>query len=159
MLIRSGELLPNLVEVEVSETELMDNPTRSQEVLLQLSELGLRFVVDDFGTGYTSLATMQHLPVVGLKIDRSYVSTISSVPADAAIVRSTIDLSHELGLSVCADGVGDAATLARLAEFGCDTAQGVHLSGPVGMELLPTRIAELESAVRGWIGSTDRARV
>ncbi len=159
MLIRSGELLPNLVEVEVSETELMDNPTRSQEVLLQLSELGLRFVVDDFGTGYTSLATMQHLPVVGLKIDRSYVSTISSVPADAAIVRSTIDLSHELGLSVCADGVGDAATLARLAEFGCDTAQGVHLSGPVSMELLPTRIAELESAVRGWIGSTDRARV
>ena len=159
MLIRSGELLPNLVEVEVSETELMDNPTRSQEVLLQLSELGLRFVVDDFGTGYTSLATMQHLPVVGLKIDRSYVSTISSVPADAAIVRSTIDLSHELGLSVCADGVGDAATLSRLAEFGCDTAQGVHLSGPVSMELLPTRIAELESAVRGWIGSTDRAHV
>ncbi|KLR61233.1 diguanylate cyclase (GGDEF) domain-containing protein [Actinobacteria bacterium IMCC26207] len=159
MLIRSGELLPNLVEIEVSETELMDNPTRSQEVLLQLSELGLRFVVDDFGTGYTSLATMQHLPVVGLKIDRSYVSTISSVPADAAIVRSTIDLSHELGLSVCADGVGDPATLARLAEFGCDTAQGAHLSGPVTMDALPTRIAELEGAVRGWIGTSDTAHV
>ena len=159
MLIRSGELLPNLVEIEVSETELMDNPTRSQEVLLQLSELGLRFVVDDFGTGYTSLATMQHLPVVGLKIDRSYVSTISSVPADAAIVRSTIDLSHELGLSVCADGVGDPATLARLAEFGCDTAQGAHLSGPVTMDALPTRIAELEGAVRGWIGTSDNAHV
>ena len=159
MLIRSGELLPNLVEIEVSETELMDNPTRSQEVLLQLSELGLRFVVDDFGTGYTSLATMQHLPVVGLKIDRSYVSTISSVPADAAIVRSTIDLSHELGLSVCADGVGDPSTLARLAEFGCDTAQGAHLSGPVTMDALPTRIAELEGAVRGWIGTSDNAHV
>lgn len=159
MLIRSGELLPNLVEIEVSETELMDNPTRSQEVLLQLSELGLRFVVDDFGTGYTSLATMQHLPVVGLKIDRSYVSTISSVPADAAIVRSTIDLSHELGLSVCADGVGDPATLARLAEFGCDTAQGAHLSGPVTMDALPTRIEELEGAVRGWIGTSDTAHV
>jgi len=157
MLIRSGELLPDLVEVEVSETELMDNPTRSQEVLLQLSELGLRFVVDDFGTGYTSLATMKDLSVVGLKIDRSYVSSISNVPADAAIVRSTIDLSHELGLSVCADGVGDPETLARLAEFGCDTAQGRHLSGPVTLEALPARIAELESAARGWIGSTDNA--
>ncbi|MEI7886563.1 MAG: EAL domain-containing protein [Actinomycetes bacterium] len=156
-LIRSGELLPDLVEVEVSETELMDDPGRSQDVLMQLSELGLRFVVDDFGTGYTSLATMQHLPVVGLKIDRSYVSTISSVPADAAIVRSTIELSHELGLSVCADGVGDPATLARLAEFGCDTAQGSHLSGPVTLDLLPARISELESAVRGWMGTADNA--
>ncbi|MEX0767487.1 MAG: EAL domain-containing protein [Microthrixaceae bacterium] len=159
MLIRSGELLPDLVEVEVSEIELMDNPTRSQEVLSQLSELGLRFVVDDFGTGYTSLATMKDLAVVGLKIDRSYVSSISSIPADAAIVRSTIDLSHELGLSVCADGVGDPVTLAGLAEFGCDTAQGSHLSGPVTLEALPSRIAELESAVRGWIGSADSARI
>ena len=155
LLLRSGELRPELVEIEVSETELMDDPARSHEVLARLAALGLRFVVDDFGTGYTSLSTMQHLPVVGLKIDRSYVSTIATVPSDAAIVRSTIELSHQLGLSVGADGVPDAATLARLAEFGCDLAQGYHLSGPVPLELLPARIAELETAVRAWIGTAD----
>ena len=155
LLLRSGELRPELLEIEVSETELMDDPARSHEALARLSALGLRFVVDDFGTGYTSLSTMQHLPVVGLKIDRSYVSTIATVPADAAIVRSTIDLSHQLGLSVSADGVPDAVTLARLAEFGCDVAQGYHLSGPVPLELLPGRIAELETAVRAWIGTAD----
>ena len=81
------------------------------------------------------------------------------MPADAAIVRSTVELAHQLGLSVSADGVTDAATLARLAEFGCDVAQGFHLSGPVTLEMLPTRIAELESAVRGWIGTSDTADV
>ncbi|MHB1137327.1 MAG: putative bifunctional diguanylate cyclase/phosphodiesterase [Microthrixaceae bacterium] len=155
LLLRSGELRPELIEIEVAETELMDDPARSQEVLARLSAMGLRFVVDDFGTGYTSLSTMQHLPVVGLKIDRSYVSTIATVPSDAAIVRSTIELSHQLGLSVGADGVPDAATLARLADFGCDLAQGYHLSGPVPLELLPGRIAELETAVRAWIGTAD----
>lgn len=159
LLLRSGELRPELVELEVSETELMDDPARSQEVLAQLAGSGLRFVVDDFGTGYTSLSTMQHLPVVGLKIDRSYVGSVTSSPADAAIVRSTIDLSHQLGLQVSADGVPDAATLARLAEFGCDMAQGFHLSEPVTLDLLPGRIAELESAVRGWIGSPDTADI
>jgi len=159
LLLRSGELRPELVELEVSETELMDDPARSQEVLARLASSGVRFVVDDFGTGYTSLSTMQHLPVVGLKIDRSYVATISTVPADAAIVRSTVELAHQLGLSVSADGVPDAATLARLAEFGCDVAQGFHLSGPVTLEMLPARIAELESAVRGWIGTADTADI
>ena len=139
----------------VPEPELMDDPARSHEVLTKLSSLGLRFVVDDFGTGYTSLSTMQHLPVVGLKIDRSYVSTVATVPADAAIVRSTIELSHQLGLTVGADGVPDAVTLARLAEFGCDLAQGFHLSAPVPLDLLAGRIAELEAAVRAWIGTAD----
>jgi diguanylate cyclase (GGDEF)-like protein len=155
LLLRSGELRPELIEIEVGETELMDDPARSHEVLTKLSSLGLRFVVDDFGTGYTSLSTMQHLPVVGLKIDRSYVSTVATVPADAAIVRSTIELSHQLGLTVGADGVPDAVTLARLAEFGCDLAQGFHLSAPVALDQLAGRIAELEAAVRAWIGTAD----
>lgn len=159
LLLRSGELRPELVELEVSETELMDDPARSHEVLTRLAGSGLQFVVDDFGTGYTSLSTMQHLPVIGLKIDRSYVASVATNPADAAIVRSTIELSHQLGLHVSADGVPDAATLARLAEFGCDMAQGFHLSEPVSLDLLPARIAELESAVRGWIGSTDTADI
>src|SRR5690606_1322336 len=122
--------------------------------LAHLSSLGAKFVVDDFGTGYTSLSTMQHLPVVGLKIDSSYIATITAAASDAAIVRSTIELSHELGLSVGAEGVSDAQTLAKLAEFGCDYAQGVYLSGPTSLDQLDSRIAELESAVRSWLGTT-----
>ena len=80
--VRSGELQPELVELEVSETGLMDDPAGSLEILSQLSGLGIKFIVDDFGTGYTPLSTMQHLPVTGLKIDSSYVSTISASPSD-----------------------------------------------------------------------------
>lgn len=155
LLISSGELQADSVELEVGETELMDDPVRAAEVLGALAELGLRVVVDDFGTGYTSLAAMGHLPLVGLKIDRSFVGNLTSSPTDAAIVRSTIELCHELGFTVGADGVSDAATLSTLASFGCDTAQGAHLSGPVPMELLGARIEELESAVRGWIGTSE----
>jgi diguanylate cyclase (GGDEF)-like protein len=157
LLISSGELDPRSIELEVGETELTDDPVRSAEVLGHLAELGLRLVVDDFGTGYSSLSSMQHLPLVGLKIDRSFIANVSSVPADAAIVRSTIELCHELGLSVGADGVTDAATLSTLAGFGCDHAQGLHLSGPVPVELLDERIDALESAVRGWIGTSESA--
>ena len=157
LLVSSGELEPSGVELEVSENELMDDPVRSAEVLTRLGELGLRIVVDDFGTGFTSLSTMRHLPLVGLKVDRSFVANVSSVPADAAIVRSTIELCHELGLTVGADGVADAATLSTLASLGCDHAQGVHLSEPVTMDALDARIDELESAVRGWIGTSENA--
>ncbi len=157
LLISSGELEPSSIELEVSENELMDDPVRAAEVITRLGELGLRIVVDDFGTGFSSLSTMRHLPLVGLKIDRSFVATVTSVPADAAIVRSTIELCHELGLTVGADGVADAGTLSTLAGFGCDHAQGVHLSEPVAMDQLDERIEELESAVRGWIGTSEHA--
>lgn len=157
LLISSGELDPTDLELEVGETELMDDPVRAAEVLTNLAELGVRLVVDDFGTGYTSLSTMRHLPLVGLKIDRGFVANVTSVPADAAIVRSTIELCHELGLEVGADGVTDAATMSMLAGFGCDYAQGVHLSEPVALDRLDERIDELETAVRGWIGTSESA--
>jgi diguanylate cyclase (GGDEF)-like protein len=155
LLVSSGELATDAVELEIGETELMDDPVRATEVLAALAELGLRVVVDDFGTGYTSLSTLRHLPLAGLKIDRSFVANLTSVPADAAIVRSTIELCHELGFEVGADGITDAATLSALAGFGCDHAQGTHLSGPVTMDQLGARIEELESAVRGWIGTSE----
>ncbi len=155
LLIDNGELDPTSVELEVAETELMDDPVRSREVLVRLHTLGLRIVVDEFGTGYTSLATMQHLPVSGLKIDRSFVGTIADDPADASIVRSTIELCHDLGLGVAADGVADAGTLSMLAAFGCDLAQGPHLSEPVTAQALPARISELESAARAWSGAPN----
>jgi len=156
-LIGSGELPVDLVEVELAETELMDDPGRSEEAIARLHGAGLRFVVDEFGTGYTSLSTMQQLAVDGLKIDASFVSAITRDPSDAAIVRSTVELAHEVGLVVAADGVTDVETLSMLASFGCDLAQGPHLSGAVTLDELPRRVAELEAAVRGWLGSVDAA--
>ncbi len=153
-LLRSGELLPGHVEIEVAETELNDDPGAAHETLERFAASGLQFTVADFGAGYAALATLAHLPVVGLKIDRTFIATLASAPADAAIVRNIVDVSHELGLSVTAEGVADAAALARLVEFGCDTAQGFHLSEAVSAVDLPARIAELETAVRGWIGTS-----
>ena len=153
LLAASGELPAHLVEIEISETELMDDPIRAQDIIGHLAGLGLRVVVDDFGTGYTSLSTMSGLAVSGLKIDRGFITTLSSVPSDAAVVRSTIDLAHQLGLTVTAEGVADAASLAMLTEMGCDFAQGFHLSEPVSFDTLPRRVAELEDALRGWVGT------
>jgi EAL domain-containing protein (putative c-di-GMP-specific phosphodiesterase class I) len=153
-LLRSGELLPGHVEIEVAETELNDDPGAAHETLERFAAVGLQFTVADFGAGYAALATLAHLPVVGLKIDRTFIATLASAPSDAAIVRNIVDVSHELGLTVTAEGVADAAALARLVEFGCDTAQGFHLSEAVSAVDLPARIAELETAVRGWIGTS-----
>ncbi len=151
LLLTSGELSPEMVEVEISETELGDDPVRAQQVVSRLSGMGLRVVVDNFGTGYTSMATMADLEVKGIKIDRSYISTLSSAPADLAVVRSTVELAHGLGLEVAAEGVTDGDTLALLAEMGCDHVQGVHLSGPVTLDALPKRVGELEEAMQGWV--------
>ncbi|MFZ4519476.1 MAG: putative bifunctional diguanylate cyclase/phosphodiesterase [Microthrixaceae bacterium] len=151
LLLTSGELSPELVEVEISETELGDDPVRAQQVISRLSGMGLRVVVDNFGTGYTSMATMAALDVKGIKIDRSYITTLASAPADLGVVRSTVELAHGLGLTVAAEGVADGDTLALLAEMGCDHAQGVHLSGPVTLDALPARVTELEEAMQGWV--------
>jgi EAL domain-containing protein (putative c-di-GMP-specific phosphodiesterase class I) len=105
-----------------------------------------RLSIDDFGTGYSSLAYLQRLPVVELKADRSFVGRLSSVESDAVIVRSIIDLAHNLGVTVVAEAVEDEATMNQLISYGCDVAQGFHFSPPVpGDEL----IAWLESSVFG----------
>lgn len=153
LLLASGELPAGLVEVEITETELADDPIRARQIIDRLSRMGLRVVVDNFGTGYTALPTMAELAITGVKIDRSFISTLSSVPADLAVVRSTVEVAHDLGLTVTAEGVADADTLALLAEMGCDRAQGFHLSGPVTLEALPGRVVELEEALRPWVGS------
>lgn len=152
-MVRSGELQPGQLEFEINEPGLMDDPSASQETLERLSRLGINFVVDEFGTGYTSLATMQHLPVTGLKIDRSYLVSIAAVPSDAAVIRSTIELSHELGLFTAATGVTDLDVLSLLVEFGCDFAQGPFLSEPIPLRSLPERISAIEDVARAWLGA------
>jgi len=120
-----------LLKLEVTESELMDDPLLALEVLGKLKALGASTSIDDFGTGYSSLAYLKHLPIDELKIDQSFVGNMVNDRSDRTIVRSTIDLSHNLGLSVVAEGVEDGETLGALAELGCDRAQGYFVSRPV----------------------------
>jgi EAL domain-containing protein (putative c-di-GMP-specific phosphodiesterase class I) len=94
----------------------------------------VRLSIDDFGTGYSSLAYLKRLPVDEMKIDKSFVMGMERDPDDAKIVRSTIDLAHNMGLSVVAEGVENAAILALLREQGCDEAQGYHMSKPLPVD-------------------------
>jgi EAL domain-containing protein (putative c-di-GMP-specific phosphodiesterase class I) len=120
--------------LEVTESELMDDPSLALQVLTQLDGLGIATSVDDFGTGYSSLTYLKDLPIREIKIDRSFVSGMRSRADDLTIVRSTIDLGHNLGLEVVAEGVEDPAIMARLVELGCDLAQGYLLSRPLSAE-------------------------
>ena len=108
----------------------------------RLSELGVRLSVDDFGTGYSSLANLKRLPIDELKIDRSFVSPMMQDESDLIIVRSTINLGHDLGLTVIAEGVEDELTLKRLATLGCDLAQGYHLSRPLAPDAFAAWVAD-----------------
>jgi EAL domain-containing protein (putative c-di-GMP-specific phosphodiesterase class I) len=117
----------------------MDDPTLAVEVLGALHDLGIQTSVDDFGTGQSSLAYLKHLPIDELKIDRSFVTGMCENESDATIVKSIIELGHNLGLTIVAEGVEDAETLRMLVEFTCDRAQGFHLAHP----MLPDQLRQL----------------
>lgn len=135
------------LELEITETMAMVDPNRSIEVLGALDRLGVRLAVDDYGTGYSSLAYLQRLPVQRLKIDRSFVLRLTSDDASAAIVRSTIDLARNLGLSVVAEGVEDDATLITLRDMRCKSAQGFGLGRPVPADQVPDLVRVIEARV------------
>jgi len=120
--------------LEITESAIMDDPQRAETMLNRLAQHGFKLSIDDFGTGYSSLAYLKRLPVDELKIDKSFVMAMEHSDDDLKIVRSTIDLAHNLGLSVVAEGVENEAILDRLRELGCDEAQGYHLSKPLPIE-------------------------
>ena len=124
--------------LEVTESSVMHDPRRATAVLEELHSLGVSLSVDDFGTGYSSLAYLQKLPVDEVKIDRSFVSDLATDTGDVAIVRAIVDLGHNLGLRVVAEGVEDARSMTVLRELGCDTAQGYLISRPLPHERLLT---------------------
>ena len=143
LLTRYG-LVPEALQLEITESMLMSDPDRSLVTLMRLNQLGVGLSVDDYGTGYSSLANLRRLPIDELKIDRSFVSPMLSDESDLIIVRSTINLGHDLGLKVVAEGVEDEATLRRLDGLSCDFAQGYHFSKP----LAPQKFNK-------WIGMPD----
>lgn len=127
-LLRDLDVPPSSLKCELTESQLMDDPALSLEILGRLRDIGVRTAIDDFGTGYSSLSYLRRLPVDEIKIDRSFVLQMADDHNDLMIVRTVIDLAHNLGLRVLAEGVEDERTLQLLRSLGCDEAQG-HLVG------------------------------
>jgi diguanylate cyclase (GGDEF)-like protein len=134
------------LHIEITESSLMLDPERALETVTRLRSLGLVITIDDFGTGYSSLGYLKRLPVDELKIDKSFVQDLATDEDDLAIVRSTIRLGHELGLSVTAEGVENAASFSLLRELGCDVAQGYYIGRPKpAAEVVQERLPNLNT--------------
>ncbi|MEB0290530.1 EAL domain-containing protein [Cryobacterium sp. 10C2] len=133
--------------LEITEEFLLEDRARTTAILTRLRAGGIRIAIDDFGTGYSSLAYLRDLPVDELKLDRSIVSPMKDDPRAAALVSSTIELAHSLGLTMVAEGVEDAEVYADLARYGCDEAQGFHMSRPMPAGELDRWLAERRLAL------------
>jgi diguanylate cyclase (GGDEF)-like protein len=130
-LLTSWRLPAGSLELEITESTIMADHRRATTILSRLSKMGVRLSIDDFGTGYSSLAYLQELPVDAIKIDKSFVMEMATDAGNATIVQSTIDLGHNLGLEVVAEGVETLEAYNTLARLGCDYAQGYFLSKPL----------------------------
>lgn len=128
-LVKTG-IAPHWLVLELTESAVMTNPDRAMDMLTKLHYTGVRISVDDFGTGYSSLAYLKKLPVSDIKIDKSFVMEMDSDGSDAVIVRSTIDLAHNMGLDVIAEGVENEEVWNMLVNLGCDHAQGYFMCKP-----------------------------
>ncbi|MEU8606978.1 bifunctional diguanylate cyclase/phosphodiesterase [Actinoplanes sp. NPDC048791] len=135
-LLHEVDLPATLLRLEVTETAVMANPALALTTLNRLHGLGISLSIDDFGTGYSSLSYLRRLPIDELKIDRSFVFAMDSNANDAALVRGAVDLGHNLGLTVVAEGVETAAHVAALRQLGCDLAQGFHYARPMPAAVL-----------------------
>jgi EAL domain-containing protein (putative c-di-GMP-specific phosphodiesterase class I) len=144
------QLDPRRLELEVTESQVLTELVETGDVLLRLSEVGVRIALDDFGTGYSSLSWLQQLPVTTVKLDRSFVQEITSSAQNLAIVRAVIDLSHALGLQIIAEGIEDETQRELLRDIRAGLGQGFHLGRP-----MPLR--ELDALVSAS-GATGAAR-
>lgn len=130
-LLTATGVSPTWMTFELTESAIMADPSHAEGILNALHEMGIRLSIDDFGTGYSSLSYLRKLPVDRLKVDKSFVIHMTENEGDAKIVRSTIDLAHNLDLEVVAEGVETLEVLDRLTEMGCDVAQGFYMSKPL----------------------------
>jgi diguanylate cyclase (GGDEF)-like protein len=132
-LVEASGSAPPCLELEITENLMIRDPARALATLTRLSTMGIRLSIDDFGTGYSSLRYLEKLPIQELKIDRSFIIGLAR-RGNEAIVKSTIDLAHNLGLTVIAEGVETEATWNRLVALGCDAAQGFHICPPLPID-------------------------
>jgi EAL domain-containing protein (putative c-di-GMP-specific phosphodiesterase class I) len=147
-LLTQHQLPPTALILEITETVLMTDATGAKAVVEALHALGVGLSVDDYGTGYSSLAYLQDLAIDELKLDRSFIKRLSEDARSAAIVRSTVDLAHSLGLRIVAEGVEDEPTVELLRSYGCDVIQGYFFSRP-----LPAR------DLTEWLSTSRRPEV
>ncbi len=143
-LLKKHGVAPEMVWIEITESAIMDDPNHAIETLDRLHALGIRLAIDDFGTGYSSLAYLKRMPVDELKIDKSFVIGMTEHKDDETIVRSTIDLAHNMGLKVVAEGVESEDVLDRLRDLRCDLVQGFHLSRPLSPARLEAWLIDWE---------------
>lgn len=132
--LQSGSIDPSRVVIEITETSIIENEDLASRFLTRLARLGLRFALDDFGTGYSGFNYLKQLPVHYLKIDREFVCDLADNPSSEAVVRAVVDIAHAFGQKTVAEGVEDAATLSKLADFGIDYAQGYYFGQPAPAE-------------------------
>ncbi|MDH5265923.1 MAG: EAL domain-containing protein, partial [Betaproteobacteria bacterium] len=142
-------LPPGRLELEVTESVLMEQPLEAIGTMRRLAAMGLTLAIDDFGTGYSSLAYLRQMPVTVLKIDGSFVRGVATQPQDRAIVKVVIALARELGLRVIAEGVESREQLAVVRELGCHEVQGYFFSPPVSDAVLVSMAGETVIADRG----------
>jgi len=131
-LLAEADVPPELLTLEITEHTAVIDSALVEDALAWLGANGVRVAIDDFGTGYSSLARLRRLPLHAIKVDRSFVQTMTSNPDDFAIVRSTIDLAHNPGLEVIAEGVTTQDVYDELRALDCDLAQGFFVAGPMG---------------------------
>jgi EAL domain-containing protein (putative c-di-GMP-specific phosphodiesterase class I) len=152
-LLAEKGIRPDRLNLEITESTIMADPTRALQVLRELRALGVRIAIDDFGTGYSSMAYLKGLAVDALKIDKSFVQKLASDASDRAIVRSTVELGHNLGLRVVAEGVEDTVSYEQLTRLGCDLAQGFYLGRPMPADHLDRWLADAPFG----LGTRDQA--
>lgn len=141
-LIRNYHAAPDWLQLEITESAIMVDPKRALENVTYLDQMGAGLSIDDFGTGYSSLAYLRKLPVDEIKIDKLFVMGMLANKEDMAIVRSTIDLAHNLGLKVVAEGVETKEIWDQLVTLGCDAAQGYYMSRPLPPETFMSWVKE-----------------
>ncbi|MDQ3796150.1 MAG: bifunctional diguanylate cyclase/phosphodiesterase [Pseudomonadota bacterium] len=139
--LRAREVTPSRLRLEITETAVMSDPNTALAAVKRLSELGVRFSIDDFGTGYSSLLYLREMPLDEIKIDRSFIANLARDNNDAIIVRSTIDLAHNMGRVVTAEGVEGQQSVDLLTRWGCDKLQGFYLSPPLAIEDLNLKLS------------------
>ena len=144
-ILRSYEVSPTSLELEITETTLMENPARTIKLLDQLYALGLNLAIDDFGTGYSSLSAMQQFPISTLKIDKSFVRHVATNPDDATIVSTIVQMGRNLNMDVVAEGVETEDQLAFLQKLGCTYVQGLLFGDPMSSDsYLELLLAQVE---------------
>jgi diguanylate cyclase (GGDEF)-like protein len=156
-LLRKWRVPAPSLQLEITEGSLTGDSVRSIQVITRLNAVGVGLSIDDFGTGYSSLSYLKRLPVNEIKVDKSFVLNMRHDPNDATIVRATIDLSHNLGLRVVAEGVENIETWRQLASLHCDLAQGYLVSRPVGAADFDRWLSEQHGGQGPTSASVDRA--